>query len=159
VALKFVVDSLDGLPPAVREHYVEKDGKFCLSYEGEHPDTTRVAEFRANNIKLTKDLARFEGIDPDKVKTDGVKLAAYENARPNERIAELEAKLAAAQSSANASLLKDAVTAAFIKAGGRANAVDFIVAKANERLGVENWASKTASWWVRCSTPTGPVRS
>lgn len=142
MALKPVIDTLDGVSPAVREHYTAKDGKYHLTLEGEHPDTARVKEFRDSAITAAKERdalkAKFEGIDPATVAADKAKLADYEKAKPNERIAELEAKLAAANASANSSILKDAVTGAFVRAGGRLDAADFVLQKAGDRLAVEN---------------------
>jgi hypothetical protein len=62
-------DTREAIPADI---YVEKDGKFVLnsdlSVEGYVPSTT-LEEFRNNNIKLQKDLAKFEGIDPEKATT------------------------------------------------------------------------------------------
>lgn len=143
MALKPVIDTLDGLPPVVREHYAKTDdGKFKLTLDGEHPDTAKVKEMRATNVGLLKERddlkTKFDGIDPDAVKADKAKLASYEAAKPNETIAALQAQLVEANSRASASVLKDAITAAFLKAGGRANAVDYIVTKAADKFAVEN---------------------
>jgi hypothetical protein len=141
MALKPVIDTLDGLPPAIREHYVAKDGKYQLALDGEHPDTVRVAEFRANNIRVTKEnedlKTKFAGIDPDAVRADKARLETLEAAKPDETIAALRAQLAEAHTRANASVLKDAITAAFLKNGGRPNAVDYIVSKAADKFAVE----------------------
>jgi hypothetical protein len=137
MALKYTVDTLDGLSPAVRGHYTKADdGKFQLTLDGGHPDTARVAEFRDNNVKLTKErddlLARFDGIDPAAVKATAAKLAALEQAKPDERIAALESQLAAANKRANEGVLKDAVSGAFLKSGGRPAASDYILSKAEK---------------------------
>jgi len=76
--LKFIVDTLEEVPEAQRELYVEKDGKFVLDVEGvpEDPEVKkRIDEFRENNIKLfqkaeemEKQLKKFEGVDPDEYK-------------------------------------------------------------------------------------------
>ncbi len=145
MALKYSVDTLDGLPPAVREHYSKADdGKFKLTLDGGHPDTARVAEFRDNNLKLTRERdelkTRFDGIDPDAVKADRAKVAEYESAKPNDKIAALQAQLDAANKRANGAVLKDAVVGAFLKAGGQPSAADFILSKAEKVLAVENGA-------------------
>jgi hypothetical protein len=144
MALKFIIDTLDGLPPAVREHYTAKDGKYHLTLIGDHPDTVRVAEFRDNNVALKKEnddlKTKFAGFDPDVVKAERAELETIRKEKPNETIAALRAQLADAQGKANASTLKDAITAAFLKAGGRANAVDYIVTKASDKFTVENGA-------------------
>lgn len=62
--LKAVVDTVDALPEAHRPLYEKgQDGKFYLTVEGMVP-STRLDEFRNNNITLKKELEKFEGIDP-----------------------------------------------------------------------------------------------
>jgi hypothetical protein len=145
MALKYTVDTLDGLPPAVREHYTKADdGKFKLTLDGGHPDTARVAEFRDTNVTLKKTVddltTKFKDIDPEAWKADRAKLAAFEQAKPNEKIAALESQLADANKRANGALLKDAVLGKFLAAGGRQNAADFILTKAADKFTVENGA-------------------
>ena len=66
--LKSVVDNLDGLDKSVHGFYEKgADGKFYLGVEGMVP-STRVDEFRTNNIALKQQLEKFEGIDPLKYK-------------------------------------------------------------------------------------------
>jgi hypothetical protein len=142
MALKFVIDSLDGLPPAVREHYSKaEDGKFRLTLDGDHPDAGRVKEFRESAIAAIKERdalkTRFDGIDPDVVKADKAKLTAFETSKPNERIAELEGKLSAMQASANASILSNAVRTAFLATGGRPDAAEYIATKAASQFTVD----------------------
>jgi len=69
VALKTVVDSLEAVPEALREHYTEENGSFVLAHDG----NDRIKEFRDNNINLKQQteeletkLKGFEGIDPAK---------------------------------------------------------------------------------------------
>lgn len=88
MALKPVIDTLDGLPSAVREHYTKADdGKFRLTLDGEHPAEARVKEFRDSAIAAVKERdalkSKFDGIDPDTVKADRSKLAAFEQAKPS----------------------------------------------------------------------------
>jgi hypothetical protein len=87
------------------------------------------------------------------VEESTLKLTEYENARPNELIAELEAKLAAAQATTNAAALKDAVTSAFIKAGGRAPP-----SITSSRKRTTNSRSRMGLSLARCSTRTDPAR-
>lgn len=64
--LKSVVDSLDGLDKSVHDMYSKgQDGKFYLSVEGMVP-SSRLDEFRTNNIELKKALEKYDGIDPEK---------------------------------------------------------------------------------------------
>src|ERR1041385_2361896 len=72
MALKFKYKSKDEVPVEHLSLYVERDGAFFLDAEGA-VDKARVDEFRTNNLALKKQLddiaARYEGIDPDAVKT------------------------------------------------------------------------------------------
>jgi hypothetical protein len=70
VALKAMLDGLDDVPEALRELYIEKNGKFHLDVEGVVPQD-RLREFRDHNIALMKEreelhkkLATFGEIDP-----------------------------------------------------------------------------------------------
>lgn len=69
MTLKSVIDSLDGIPEAVRDSYVERDGKYHLAVEGMVPKD-RLDEFRTNNIALKRErddlMARFDGVDLDR---------------------------------------------------------------------------------------------
>lgn len=63
---KFVVDNLDGVDENLRQYYKKReDGKYQLDVEGAVP-REKLDEFRNNNIRLEKDLKKFEGIDPTK---------------------------------------------------------------------------------------------
>ena len=72
MALKFKYAAKEQVPAEHAAFYVERDGAFVLDAEGA-VDKSRVDEFRTNNLTLKKqldDLAkRYEGIDPDAVKT------------------------------------------------------------------------------------------
>ena len=72
MALKFKFASKEQIPAEHTALYVERDGAFVLDAEGA-VDKSRVDEFRTNNLALKKQLdelaARYEGIDPDAVKT------------------------------------------------------------------------------------------
>jgi len=72
MALKFKYKSKDEVPAEHLAHYIERDGAFFLDAEGA-VDKARVDEFRTNNLALKKQLddiaAKYEGIDPDAVKT------------------------------------------------------------------------------------------
>jgi hypothetical protein len=149
MAVRFVIDKLEDVPQPLREHYTLKDGKYQLTLDGEHPDTSKVADMRSNNIKLLKEndelKAKYHGIDPAAVAANAARLAELEKAKPDVRIAELESALATekaaratAQATADASVLKSAVTDAFIRTGGRAEATEFMVSKATSLFDVAN---------------------
>lgn len=67
--LLFSIDqaAFDALPADVQKEYKkrETDGKFVLDVQGAVAQE-KLAEFRQNNIKLTKDLEKFEGVDVEK---------------------------------------------------------------------------------------------
>jgi hypothetical protein len=113
------------------------------------PDDDKLKEFRENNIRLTQQLealtkerddlkASFEGLDAKSVREDLARLAELDKAKPHERVAVLEAELADARRRVDTSVLKSAVTDAFIRAGGRAEAADYILSKATPLFTVEN---------------------
>lgn len=66
MALKFVVDSVDGMDATTAALYVKNaDGKFYLDVDGA-VSKTKLDEFRENNVRLLKDLEKFKDIDPVK---------------------------------------------------------------------------------------------
>lgn len=67
MALKFKYASKGEVPAEHASLYVERDGAFVLDAEGV-VDKAKHEEFRQNNIALTNQLKRFEGIDPDAVR-------------------------------------------------------------------------------------------
>lgn len=75
MALKAVLTSLDGLEATIAALYKKgEDGKFYLEADG-LVDKAKLDTFRQNNIdlqnqinKLTEEMAKFSGIDPDKYK-------------------------------------------------------------------------------------------
>ena len=72
MALKFKFQSKAEIPAEHAALYVERDGAFFLDAEGV-VDKSKVDEFRTNNLALKNQLAdlaaRYEGIDPEAVKT------------------------------------------------------------------------------------------
>ena len=67
MALKLKYGKREEIPAEQAALYVERDGAFMLDAEG-IADKAKLEEFRANNIALTNQLKRFEGIDPDAVR-------------------------------------------------------------------------------------------
>lgn len=109
-------------------------------------DDPKLAEFRDRNVALMKEIddlkAKYKDIDPDAVAADRLKLTEFEAAKAQLDAARVElttakAALAEAQATADASTLQSVVSDKFIKAGGRANATDFIIAKAKALFSVE----------------------
>jgi hypothetical protein len=67
MALKFKYKTKDEIPAELQSLYVERDGAWTLDAEGV-VEKSKHEEFRTNNIALTNQLKRFEGIDPDAVR-------------------------------------------------------------------------------------------
>jgi len=67
MALKYKIKSREEIPAEQVNLYVERDGAFVLDAEGV-VSQAKHEEFRANNIALTNQLKRFDGIDPDAVR-------------------------------------------------------------------------------------------
>ena len=67
MALKYKYASKGEVPADHANLYIERDGAFVLDAESDG-SKAKLEEFRANNIALTNQLKRFEGIDPDAVR-------------------------------------------------------------------------------------------
>src|ERR1035437_6174518 len=67
MALKFKFKTKDEIPAELQSLYFERDGAWTLDAEGV-VEKSKHEEFRTNNIALTNQLKRFEGIDPDAVR-------------------------------------------------------------------------------------------
>ena len=65
--LKFKFKTREEIPAELQSLYVERDGAWALDAEGV-VEKSKHEEFRTNNIALTNQLKRFEGIDPDAVR-------------------------------------------------------------------------------------------
>ena len=72
MALKFQFKSKDEIPAEHLPLYAERDGAWVLNVEGA-ADKSKLDEFRTNNVALLKQVdelkKRFEGIDPEQVRT------------------------------------------------------------------------------------------
>ena len=53
------------IPEALKDAYVEKDGRFVLQVEG-MVDADRLKEFRDENIRLKQEMEKFRDVDPAK---------------------------------------------------------------------------------------------
>ncbi|MGE0363254.1 MAG: hypothetical protein AB7H93_13340 [Vicinamibacterales bacterium] len=139
MALRFELDTLDGLPAPLREHYTKTEsGKYHLTLQGDPP---KVAEFRDNNITLQKTVEtltkKFEGIDPDAVKADRLRLAEFEREKGTPgRVAELEGALAAERAArqtieqqASDARVRDHLRAKALSSGAVPNGVEMLVDK------------------------------
>ncbi len=65
--LKFKYATKQEIPAEQQSFYVERDGAWLLDADGV-VSQSKLDEFRQNNITLTNQLKKFEGIDPDAVR-------------------------------------------------------------------------------------------
>ena len=65
--LKFKYATKQEIPAEHQSLYVERDGAFVLDADGV-VEKSKLDEFRQNNITLSNQLKKFEGIDPDAVR-------------------------------------------------------------------------------------------
>ena len=68
MALKYKYATKQEIPAEHQTFYVERDGAWLLDTDGV-VSQSKLDEFRQNNITLTHQLKRFEGIDPDDVRS------------------------------------------------------------------------------------------
>ena len=64
MALKFKFKTREEIPAELQPHYIEQAGEWVLDHDGK----AKLDEFRQNNITLTNQLKRFDGIDLDAVR-------------------------------------------------------------------------------------------
>ena len=67
MALKLKFKDVKEIPAGDERHYVERGGEWLLDVENDG-SKAKLEEFRQNNIALSNQLKRFEGIDPDAVR-------------------------------------------------------------------------------------------
>ena len=67
MALKYKFKDVKEIPAGDERHYVERGGEWLLDVENDG-SKAKLEEFRQNNIALSNQLKRFEGIDPDAVR-------------------------------------------------------------------------------------------
>jgi hypothetical protein len=132
----------------------------------------KVVEFRDNNVKLLKEVeelrplkTKFEGLDPEAAKTAIAELAELKKkgvTKPDDvtaviqtavdaAIKPLKDQLVASQTAAEADrkradegTLRSVIGEKFLKAGGKAKALDYIIAQAGGVFSVENGSVKAA---------------
>ena len=96
MALKTRFKTREEIPAELQPHYVEQGGEWVLDHDGK----AKLEEFRANNIALSNQLKRFEGIDPDAVRQlaeDKRKLEEAQQLKAGEVDKVIEARLKAAR--------------------------------------------------------------
>lgn len=184
--MKSIITSLEEVGEPFRAEYEQKDGRYILKVEGDHPNfspasksvelNNRVAEFRDHNIKLLKEAAELAGVEkatdlaPIRAKLEEFKdyLSPADHKVLKDKIEELEKgkqdpnDLALqfrkqlddtvnplkesldkerqlrldAQKRADDALFHNAISDKFVKAGGKANALGYIVNEAKTHFEV-----------------------
>ena len=97
--LKYKYATKQEIPAEHQSIYVERDGAWLLDADGV-VSQAKLEEFRANNIALSNQLKRFEGIDPDAVRQladDKRKLEEAAQIKAGEVDKVIEARLKAAR--------------------------------------------------------------
>jgi hypothetical protein len=97
--LKFKYANKQEIPAEQQAFYVERDGAWTLDADGV-VSQTKLDEFRQNNITLTNQLKRFDGIDPDAVRqlaADKQKLEEAQQLKAGEVDKVIDARLKSAR--------------------------------------------------------------
>lgn len=157
MALKHVLESLDGVHEVLKPHYVfdDKENKYFLQAEG-MVAKARLDEFRSNNIELSNKLKTFEGVDVSEYQT--LKKAAAEGKKPDQALidqevtnrtaamkAEFEGKIGALTSERDTMstqlrtlVIDNAVRTAATKVGVLPSAIDDVLLRAQSTFKFEN---------------------
>lgn len=96
MALKAILDSLDGLPDAVKSEYKEQDGKFVLdvtpvdglALENTKGLKTALEKERSERRKATERIALLGDYDPDVIKEAVSKLEEIKSWDPDKKVSE-----------------------------------------------------------------------
>ena len=99
MALKYKFATKQEIPAEHQPFYVERDGAWLLDADGV-VSQAKLDDFRQNNITLTNQLKKFEGIDPDAVRQladDKRKLEEAAQIKAGEVDKVIEARLKAAR--------------------------------------------------------------
>lgn len=159
MALKMTVDTLDGIPDALKGEYTEKDGKFHLGLEGlEDGYVPKDVHQRINNESASRrrQIAAWEklGKTPEEVSE---MLAAHEEAERKKDEAngdhakilkqhqdkwdkekvDLEAELGAARSSERGAIIENRVLTALTKAKATDEGMDLLPDRLSNRIKFE----------------------
>lgn len=162
MALKAILDSLDGLSDDLKKLYTQKDGKYHLDVDG-MVDKTRLDEFRNNNIELKKQLddvkKQYDGIDVEQVRElirkdaalkekklidagDIEKLVAERTASMKadyeKQIKTLTEKVASSDSQLERLVIDNALKDAGLKAGVRDTAMEDVVLRGRARYKMQD---------------------
>lgn len=162
MALKAILDSLDGLSDELKKLYTQKDGKFHLDVEGVVPKD-RLDEFRNNNIELKRQLdeltGKYKDIDPEQVRVllkkeadnkekkmiDEGKIPELVEERTKAmkadyetKIKDLTDKIGSSNSQLERLLVDNTIQAEAVKAGVRETAMEDVLLRGRSRYKVQD---------------------
>lgn len=169
MALKPVYDTRDAVPVALREHYVERDGKHVLQHDGEHPDLAKVNEFRNNNVALTRELtelrplkAKVEGLDIDAAKAalaNAGRFATLEQELNAEKTAHAatRAQMTAATEKASEDRVRNGLRAKALDAGALPKAVEMLIDKGISKFTIDGDSIKAKDGMFSADRPGEPL--
>jgi len=158
MALAYEVNDINTIPEALRSQYKQDGAVFRLDVSGVVP-TTRLEEFRNNNIRLQQEIEKFKGVDPAKyaeLQEQARKLAEGElikkgdvdglvNLRVGEmkktyetQVQELTGKLSSADQNLARLLIDNVVKSEGLKAGVLPTAMDDLALRAGATFSIQN---------------------
>jgi hypothetical protein len=153
VALKAILEKLDGVPEAMRALYVEQDGKFVLDVDRESAEEAFAAGLKRNRDEALKDLAKaraalkaWDGADPEEYRRlkqqveEAQRKKAQEEGnwqalekqlveRHTQEIGAKDQKIQKLQSAIERRLVQAQLQSALAKAGANPKMVDLLVLK------------------------------
>lgn len=170
--IPLTINALTDAPQVLRLFYAKQpDGTFAIALDGEPPGyvkAERLEEFRSNNRALnaaaTEADAKVAALTTERDKTaaelvavnakfEGVDPAEYRalKARPDDaaRAADLETALTAERSAHAATQFRNTIGWEFLKAGGRPEALDFLVTRAAGTFSMKDGKVTTAAFSAR----------
>lgn len=159
MALQLVVDSLDGIPDAIKSEYAEKDGKFHLNVDGIEDTSglkSALEKERKANKELDKKVKRWEALGKSDEEISQL-LAAHEEAeRKNAEASgdhtkilkqhqdkwakektDLEGELNAARASERGAIIENRVLTALTKANATEEGMDLLPDRLSNRIKFE----------------------
>lgn len=162
--LKLTVDTLDGIPDALKGEYTEKDGKFVLGVEGLEDTSglkSALDKERKTRSELEKKVKKWEGLgksddeiaellaaaekaEREKAEKDGdhTKILKQHQDKWAKEKAGLEAELNAAKASERNAIIETSVLGSLNKAGATEEGIDLLPDRLASRITFETQDGK-----------------
>lgn len=159
MALQLIVDSLDGIPDALKGEYAEKDGKFHLNVDGiedtsglksaldkerkaNREATAKIKKWEAlgkSDEEIAELLAAHEEAERKKAEGEGDfdKILGQHRSKWEKEKADLEAELTAARASERSAIIETSVLGALTKAEATAEGLDLLPDRLSSRIKLE----------------------